>query len=172
MARNTKVDYEQARVKYVTEGKSYGQIAAEYGVATQTIAAVGKRDDWRGQRMAFASAISRRSIEKMAEGVASESAIIRSEAVLVARATLRRYAQDIADGKIAVTAKDAAIMIELLMRELAPDSSRETDGPIIVGQSPDVDLLRRVVDAARERGASSGDVAAAPMGGATRTRPN
>lgn len=172
MPRTRKVDYEVARQRYVMEGKSYNQIAAEFGVAVQTVAAKGKTDDWRGQRLAYQHAISRRSIEKMAEGVASESAVIRSEAVLVARATLRRYAQDISEGKVAVTAKDAAIMIELLMRELAPDPSRETDGPIVVNASTDADLLRRIVEAARGRVTPTGSVDSPVLGGAQRTRQN
>jgi hypothetical protein len=172
VGRNAKINYELVKQKYMTEGRSYASLAAEFGVTAQSIAAVGKRDDWRGQRMAYQNAVSRRTVEKMAEGVASEGAVIRSEAVLVARATLRRYAQDIAEGKVAVTAKDAALMIELLVNELAPDNSRENDAPIIVSPSGDADLLRRVVEAARGRATLSGSVGDPPLGGATRTRSN
>jgi hypothetical protein len=175
MARTARIDYEAAERKYVTDpNATYASIAKEFGVATQTIGEKAKREDWKGKRMSFQSAIARRSYEKVAEGIASEASAIRSEAILVARATLRRYATDIAEGKQSVSAKDAAEMIRLLVGELAPDNSRDSDAaPIVVNTSPrDADLLRRVVEAARERATTSGRVGDPALGGAERTRPN
>lgn len=171
MGRTTKADYAEVERKYVVDERSYRSLAAEYGLSVQTIAERGKKEDWPGKRLAYQAAIKRRSYEKMADGIATESAAIKSEAIMVARATLRRYAQDIVEGKIAVTAKDAAIMIELLVKELAPDSSREAEGDtVIVGAKPDADILRRVVEAARQRGAPTGDLATTALVSSEGTR--
>ena len=174
MPRNTKTDFAEAKRLYVTEGLTYAEIGARLGCSAQNLNARGRAEDWKGQKLAYSSMLQRRGYESIAAKVGEERATILSEAVAVARATLRKYAQDIVDGSAKVTAKDAATMIELLVRELAPDGVREDHGtPVIVsGKAADADVLRRVVEAARGHVGEQGGMGAPVLGRATRTGPN
>jgi hypothetical protein len=160
MSRRSTTNYDALEKMYVTEDKTYAELAKLAGVTPQSVSEYGKRNDWPGKKAAYRSALARRGYENVAEAVAFKQTQIIDEAVAVARATLRRYAIDISEGKIPVTPKDAAEMIRLLVKELTPDDSREREGAILVGKSPDADFSRRLVETARKR-LAEGDVGTA-----------
>lgn len=174
MPRNVKTDFDEAKRLYVTEGMTYAAIGAKLGCSPQNLNARGRAEDWKGQRIAFTQMVARRGYESIAAGVAIQQSAIREEAIAVARATLRKYANDIMSGQVAVSAKDAALMIELLVRELAPEGFREDHGaPIVVsGKTPDAEQLRRVVEAARGQVSVEPSLGAPALGRTTRTGPN
>lgn len=171
MGSRQKADYKSLEVQYVTEGKSYSEIARSAGVAPQSVSEYGRRNDWPGKRAAYEAALARRGYQQIAETVASKQAEIKTEAIQVARATLRAYAQALVQGTVVPTAKDAALMIDLLVKELTPEGTRD-DSTVITTISPDADFLRSVVEAARGRFSGTGDVEGALLGGAPRSRSN
>ena len=172
MGSRQKADYADLEKRYVTEGLTYSQLARAAGVSPQSVSEYARRKDWPGKRAAYEAALSRRSYEVVASSVAHESAEIRKESILVARATLRAYAKGLAEGQITPSAKDAALMIDLLIKELTPSDDREHGETIVSTISPDSDFLRSVVEAARGQLGSSGNLAGAAMGGTQRTRSN
>jgi len=173
--RRSNVDYDALEKLYVTEDHSYASLAKIGGVTPQSVGEYAKRNDWAGKKMAYKAALARRGYEVVAESVAFKGAQIKEEAIAVARATLRRYASDIVEGKVPVTAKDAAEMIRLLIKELSPEETRDDRGaPIVIegAERPDSDFLRRVVEAARGRVDPAGSVEKSIQVRAGGTRPN
>lgn len=173
MSSRSKIDYDKYEKMYVTEDKTYAELARLAGITAQSMSEYGKRHDWPGKRAAYRSALSRRGYEQVAEAVSFQQTTIINEAIAVARATLRAYADGIVKGTIPVNAKDAADMIRLLVKELSPDDSRDTNGPIVIEQqSADADFLRGLVETARGRIPAPGSVGPAVAVRATRARPN
>lgn len=173
LATQRKADYAYLEKLYVTEDRSYSELGRMANISPQSVSEYGRRHDWPGKRAAYQAALSRRGYAQIAEHVASQGAEIRTEAMQVARATLRAYAQALVDKQVIPTAKDAALMIDLLVKELAPDGERDHSDPTIVSTiGPDTEFLRRVVEAARGKFGGSGDVASPLLGGASRARTN
>jgi hypothetical protein len=172
MAMKAKADYASLEKMYVLEEKTYSALARFAGVSPQSVAEYARRHDWPGKRAAYQSSLSRRGYENVAATVASQTAEIKMESISVARATLRAYANALVSGQVVPTAKDAALMIDLLAKELVPDDGRDHESTIVSTISPDSDFLRRVVDAARGKFSGTGDVEGAILGGSTRTRSN
>jgi hypothetical protein len=157
VARRTATDYDKLEKMYVTEDRSDAELAKLAGVTPQSVSEYGKRNDWPGKRAAYKSALARRGYEQVAEAVAYKKTQIIEESITVARATLRAYANGILEGKIPVSAKDAAEMIRLLVKELAPDDSRDQrDAPVVINGTADADFYRRLVETAQERLARGG----------------
>lgn len=173
MPRRATADYAALEKLYVTEDKTYAELAKIGNVTPQSVSEYGKRNDWPGKRMAYKAALSRRGYEQVAEAVAFKQTQILDEAIAVARATLRRYAEDIVQGKVAVTSKDAAEMIRLLMKELTPDDRREqTETTLVFDGNADSDFYRRIVETARSRISAARSVGPASESGPARTRTN
>lgn len=173
MATQKKADYAALEKLYVTEGQNYSELARIAGVSPQSVSEYGRRNDWPGKRAAYEAALSRRGYDAIATTVATQNAEIRTEALTVARATLRAYAQALLDKTVVPTAKDAALMIDLLVKELMPEGGRDhSEGTIVSTIGPDSEFLRRVVEAARGRFSGPGDVEGALLGGSPRTRSN
>jgi hypothetical protein len=151
------IDYKEAERLYVLEGKSLRQIARDLGLRSNaSISAIARREDWAGRRSAYLASIARRSYETAAATVANEQNEIRNEAVLAGRATVRKYIEGLADGSIKPNAKDAQVWAQFLMDAMRETSGMSTDVPEVkVVSPPDTELLRRVVEAARERVAPS-----------------
>lgn len=167
-----KADYASLEKMHVVEGTSFSALARAAGVSPQSVSEYARRNDWKGKRAAYESSIARRGYENIAATVASQSAEIRMESVQVARATLRAYANALVSGQVVPTAKDAALMIDLLAKELTPSDLRDHEATIVSTASPDTEFLRRVVEAARGKFSGTGDVEGALLGGTPRTRAN
>lgn len=172
MATQRKADYKALEAMYVTEGKTYSECARTGGVSPQSVSEYGRRHDWPGKRAAYEAALSRRGYAEVAQHIAHQGAEIKSESIAVARATLRAYAQALVDKTVVPTAKDAAAMIQLLVKELTPEGERDHSDTIVSTIGPDSEFLRRVAEAARGKFSGPGDMAGALLGGATRTREN
>jgi hypothetical protein len=153
-------DYKESERLYVIEGKSLREIATIMGLkSNSSVSTVARREDWKGKRQAYLSSIARRSYETAAATVASEQNAIRDEAVLAGRATIRTYLTKLAAGEITVSAKDALVWAQFLVAEMTAGPGMSTEAPDARNVTPpDAELLRRVVDAARERVAPSGGV--------------
>lgn len=168
MPQPTKVDYSILAKLYVTEGLSYRELSRRYGVSHSVIAEKGRRDDWEGQKFAYRSSLARRGYENMAAAVASESAEVAKESILVARAYVRKFAQDLSQGKITTNARDTVEFMRMLASELAPekgeglkDDHKVIEGKVLPGGG--TDFLRRVVELARERVAAPGVLGTGPL---------
>jgi hypothetical protein len=158
---NQKHDYTKLEQEFVTSKLSIREIGRRNDIPFGSIAEYARSHDWTSKRAAYQSSLSRRTYERVADEVANEEAAITKESVLVLRATLRRYAEQLKDGVISVTPKDAVLAIQTLSVMLT--NSDRDEGNIIEGsvapERPDAEWLRRVVDVARSR-AAAGDVAA------------
>lgn len=154
------IDYKEAERRYVIEGQSVRRVAMDMGLKSwSSMNAIALREDWKGKRQAYMTSIARRSYETAAATVASEQNQIRDEAVLAGRATIRAYLADLASGKVHVQPKDAQLWATFLLDQMANPGMTSTEAPDVRNITPpDTDLLRRVVEAARERVAPTGGV--------------
>lgn len=159
------IDYKEAERRYVIEGKSVRAIALEMNLRSwSSMNKIAKDEDWKGKRSAYLSAIARRSYDTAAATVAAEQNAIRDEAVLAGRATVRAYVQKFlnADGTykvgVEVSPKDALLWAQFLVSEMAAPGQMNTEPPDHARNitPPDAELLRRVVEVARERVAPTG----------------
>lgn len=175
------IDYKEAERRYVVEGKSVRQVALEMGLKSwSSMATKARNDDWRGKRQAYLSAIARRSYETSAAVAANEQNAIKDETILAARATVRAYLQQFRndDGTwkqgVHVAAKDALLWAQFLVAEMDAPSAVSTEVPDHARNvtPPDAELLRRVVEAARQRVAPAGGVGPTALVIAPDPRPN
>jgi transcriptional regulator with XRE-family HTH domain len=169
--RAPKHDYAPVRKEYVTSDVSINELARRLGISNSTLAERARGEGWYDERAAYKSAVAKRSYEGVADKVGAEKAAIENERVNVLRATLRRYAQQLVAGEINVTPKDA-IEASKALKEFTTDPSGNTDGEIIVpvGRELPAEWLRRVLDIARERGTSAGDLGSDSRAGAAGSR--
>ena len=174
MSGRSRNDYTEAERLYVVEGKSYRSVATICGMSWSAVSAHANAHDWKGKRQAYLNAIARRSYENIAESVAHETSEVRKEAVLAGRATVRKYLNDLANGKITITSKDAHLWASFLLAEMtASHTETSSEVPNVRNVSPpDTELLRRVVEAARGRVAATGDLGAIALVEPSDTRPN
>jgi hypothetical protein len=171
----TTIDYKEAERRYVLEGQSVRQISKDMGLKSwSSMNAIARRDDWSGKRQAYLSSIARRSYETAAATVASEQNAIKDEAILAARASIRQYLKDLQSGSVRVSAKDAHLWASFLLAEMTDPGSMSTEAPDHARNvtPPDADLLRRVVEAARERVPASGGVGPTALVVSSDPRPN
>ena len=142
---------------FVVQGEGINAIARFCGVSPSSISERARKEDWRGQKLAYESAIARRSYESMADGVAQERSEIAKESVLAARATVRKYLNDLANNKISVSAKDAEMMMRFLLTEVAPNEGLNHDATDVTKNvtPPDQEFFRKIIDAARTKVAAT-----------------
>lgn len=167
-------DYKEAERQFVTEGKSIRAICRDMGLTSWSgMAAVARRDDWSGKRAAYNSAIARRSYEVSAATVANQNKEVRDEAVLAGRMTLRQYIKDLSSGDIKINSRDAQVWAAFLIAETAEQGGPSTEVPDVRNVTPpDSDLLRRVVEVARERVAPARSMGPASLVEPADARPN
>lgn len=159
----------------MTEGKSARELARMFGVSNGTISAKVRAEDWDGEKIAYTNALTRRTYEKIADSVAHEQADIKKESILAARMYLRTFIQELNEKTIRPNAKDAALMIQLLIKELTPDNvpANKDASPVIEVQTAgDTELLRRVLERAREHVSPSGGMGPGVLVDPEATRPN
>ena len=169
------MDWKPIKDAYVTEGKSARELARQYGLSNSTVSARSRAEDWDGQRLAYKNAIARRSYERIADSVAHEQTEITKESVLAARMYVRKFISDLNDGTIKPNAKDTIAFISLLVSELRPETTQETDSApniLTVEQAPDADTLRRLLDAARQHVADPGSMGTGLLVNPPTPRPN
>lgn len=167
-------DYKEAERQYVIERKSIRAICRDMGLKSWSgMATVAKREDWQGKRIAYEQSIARRSYETSAATVASQNKEIRDEAVLAGRLTLRKYLKNLGDDKISINARDAQVWAAFLLAETAEQGGPSTEVPDVRNVTPpDAELLRRVVEVARERVAPARGVGPAALVEPAESRPN
>ena len=167
-----KVDWAALEKEAVTENVSDREIARKHNLSNSTVSAYARANDWKGKKLAYQNALSRRSYEKVAESVANERAAIETENVLAARMYIRKFIGDLNEGHIKPNAKDALAFMQFLIGELVPPDAEKTETPVIVEQMPDADVLRQLVDAARRNGTQPRPVGPGPLVNPEAPRPN
>jgi transposase-like protein len=145
-------DPKRVEQEFVTSELSIRELARRHGVSQSSMAKHARDNDWKGKRIAYKAAISRRGYEHMAAEIAAQEGIIREESIIVMRATLRKYAEGLAAGDVHVNTKDAVEAVKTIAQLMGePDSGkRDADNARTVSK-PDAEHLRRVAEAARER---------------------
>jgi len=150
--RPTKIDYPAIEKAYVTGEESLRELARRHDASWSSLAAKSRRDNWTDKRAAFRDSVVRRSYERTADKFASEQGEIRNESVMVMRATLRRYAEQLRDKEVSVNTKDAVAAVQALQLLLGEPTARSENKVIEFstgGLAPDD--LRRLVEFARTR---------------------
>lgn len=174
-----KIDYGPVKDEYITTEVSIRALAAKYGVSFGSLAERSRKEGWLQLRQAHGRSVAAKTYEGMAMQIAEQERAIRLEQIAVLRATLHKYAQDLATGKVNVTAKDMVATVQALDALLhggSPrgDSDDATPNPEIINVTPgvDADFYRRLVDHARGRVAAPGSVGPASISGAPGSRSN
>jgi hypothetical protein len=145
-------DPKKVEQEFVTSDLSIRELARRSNVSYSSMAKHARDNDWNGKRMAYKSSLSRQTYERMAAEIADQEGIIREESILVLRASLRRYAEQLAAGEVTITTKDAVEVVKAIkdmMRE-PDDGKRDADNARTVSK-PDAEHLRRIAEAARGR---------------------
>lgn len=166
-------DAKKTEQEYVTSTLSVRELARRNGVSYSSMAKHARDNDWNGKRVAYQAALSRRGYEAMAAELASQEGIIREESVLVMRATLRKYAERLAAGDVAVSTKDAVEAVRTIAYLLGEPNSGQrgaTDARSV--NKPDADHLRRVAEVARKQLSEYVVVEGTAHPGEQGTRPN
>jgi len=157
---------------FVVEGKTAREIARIAGISNSTVSARAKREDWEGRKIAYKARLAQRGYEQTADAVAHQQQEVRSESILVARAYIRTFAQQLAEKKIATNAKDTLEFIRFLAAEMDPvkgeglkDSAKIIEGTSVpaLGSGSGEDFLRRIVEVARSRVAAPGGLGGDPL---------
>ena len=151
-----KVDPALLEREYVTSHISIRELAKQHDLSWSAVAARARKADsagltWEDKRAAFQRSVANTSYDKTSRRLAAEEADITSELINVNRATLAVYVQQLRDGKIAVTPKDAVAATHALMT-LTGQATNRTE--VIDGTSSGKfasDELRRVIEIARAR---------------------
>ena len=170
-----KYDPKAVEHQYVTTDVSLRALALEHGVSFSSLAAYARKEDWSGKRVAYNSALSRRTYETMAAEVGDQKAVALDESVKIARATLAVYAEQLASRKVMISPKDAMEAIRTLAVLLGGHEGGTRDEPVVINGSVrtvNADLLGRIRDAARGQLAADGVLAGAAPGESSGTRPN
>lgn len=170
-------DYKEAERQYVIERKSIRAICRDMGLKSWSgMAVVARREDWDGKRIAYEQSIARRSYEVSAATVANQNKEIRDEAMMAGRVTLRAYLSqfDPKSGKAPpISPRDAQIWAAFLLSETQSETGPSTEVPDVRNVTPpDAELLRRVVEVARERVAPARGVGPAALVESSESRPN
>jgi hypothetical protein len=174
MSGRARIDYKEAERRFVVEDHSLRQIATDMGLkSNSSISAVARRDDWVGKRAAYKAAIARRSYEVSAAAVANEGKTIRDETILAARASIRTYLNDLKDGKVQVSSKDAKEWASWLLVAVASGGEANSEAPDVKNVTPpDMEQLRRLVEAARGRVSPAGSLGPDPLVQPANPRPD
>ena len=172
--RPRKYDPTAVEHEYVTGDLSLRALAAKHTVSFSSLTAYARRQDWSGKRIAYRSALSRRTYETMAAETAGISSVIREESIKVARATLQVYAERLAARQVPISPKDALDTIRTLAELLRDPDEVKQDDRVIDGTARQVnaDLLRRIADAARGQVVADGVLEATAPEQPKGTRPN
>lgn len=172
-----KYDPKVVEHEYVTGDISLRSLAAAHSVSFSSLAAYARKEDWQGKRVAYQSALSRKTYEVMAAEQGNIKASIQEDSIRVLRATLAVFAEQLASRKVAIAPKDAVEAIRTLAVLLGQEEGGSADdrNTIIVNgpaRSVDADFLRRVAEAARGQIATDGILDGAAPGEPSGTRPN
>jgi hypothetical protein len=162
-----KYDPKAVEHEYVTGEISLRALAAAHGVSFSSLAAYARKEDWAGKKVAYQSALSRRTYEAMAAEQGNLQGVIKEDSIKVLRATLTVFAEQLAARKVAVTPKDALAV--LLGQEEGADDRTTIN---VTPRAVDADLLRRVAEAARGQIAADTVLAGVAPGESPGTRPN
>lgn len=172
MGRPRLWDPKKAEIDFVTSNLSIRELARRHEISQSSMAKHARDNDWKGRRQAYQASISRQGYEQMAAEIVAQEGIIREESIIVMRATLRKYAERLASGEVAVNTKDAVEAVKIIAQLMGePDSGkRDADNARTVSK-PDAEHLRRVADVAREKSRPQILEGTAEQG-ERRTRPN
>ena len=151
-----KVDPVVLEREFVTTDISIRELAKKHGMSWSAIATRARKQDaagltWYDKKSAFSESVAMKSYDKTAEKFAAEDANIREELILVHRATIHAYAQQLREGKIVVTPKDAVGATSALLLMLGEATSRTETTTIVDSSSLKPDELRRLAEFARAR---------------------
>ena len=152
MVRPVLFDWESIEHDYVTTELSLRELGRRHGVGWSSIATRAKREKWTEKRQAYRDRLNRRSYERTIDRLAEDQADIRHESVLVMRATLRRYAEQLRTGTVSVTTKDAVQAVQTLLLLMGEPTTR-SEAKVIEFSTGGIDTedLRRLVELARAR---------------------
>lgn len=151
-----KVDPKLLEREFVTGGVSIRELARRYDMSWSAIATRARKPDdagltWYDKKSAFETSVATKSFDKTVEKFANEDASIREELIIVHRATIHAYAQQLREGKIAVTPKDAVGATSALLLMLGEATSRTETTTFVDSTSLKPDELRRLAEFARSR---------------------
>lgn len=172
-----KYDPKVVEHEYVTTEISLRALAQKHGVSFSSLAAFARKEDWTGKRVAYESALSRRTYDVMAQDAGDLRGSVKNESVKLLRAQLAVYAEQLSARKVPITPKDAIETVRALAVLLGQEEGGTTadDRTIIVSgpsRSVDADLLRRIADAARGQLSPAGVLGGVAPGESERTRAN
>ena len=151
-----KVDPSMLEREYVTTNLSFRDLGERYGMSWSAIATRARKPDaggltWKDKRDAFRQSVATRSFDRTVEKFATEDSTIREELVLVHRVTIHAYAQQLKEGKVAVSPKDAVGATQALLLMLGDATSRTESKNIDISANLPIEDLRQLAEFARTK---------------------
>lgn len=153
-----KVDYLTLEREYVESDISIRDLAKEHGISWSTVADQARKREWTRKRSEFLKRQSELEIENAAQRRVRQHAEFKDEALMVARAGLRRYAESLIDKPerpgITVDTRDAIGLIKsmlLLMGDATQRMESTSLGIQLNAEGIPADFFQRLAEVARER---------------------
>ncbi len=173
-------DYDQLEREYVATDVSIRGLCKKHGIkGYSAVAAYSRTHGWNEKREAIRARAAQRTLEKVADRMSDEEADeivqFRGESLMVIRAALYKFAEDLKDPNFRVRAEELVKLVQLgLLITGSPTErieERRLDLRATFSELP-ADVLRGLVEATRP-GRALGEPAGDPARtGAPGTRPN
>jgi len=158
MAIAVKVDLRDLEREFVTGETTIRALAKKYDMSFSTLAYHARKEldeqpNWYDKKRAYKGSVDRQRYERIADRHASDMMEIHEESITVARATLRAYAQQLKDGEVKVSTKDAMLAVTVLQTLMGEPStiSEERSVAFRIPGFESEDSLRALIELARAR---------------------
>lgn len=80
MKRFDSIDWEQAKIDYITSNMPYCEIARKYGITASMVNKIGAKEGWVQAREAYCESVVQKTLEKTAQEQADKLASLKSSA--------------------------------------------------------------------------------------------
>lgn len=165
-----KVDYDQLEKEFITGDLSIRKLAEKYGMSFSAVADQARKRDWASKRNDYRGARAIKVYEKTAEKYADDEVQLRHEMITLLRATLGRWAQQLADPNKppTLTAKDVTEVVKQLVLLTGGATERREEKHLGLNVSiggPDglqPEFLRRLLEESRRYAAGDLEGPAGP----------
>lgn len=173
-------DYDKLEREFIGSDISIRGLCKKHGIkGYSSVAQYAREHGWIHKRAVVQGKVAEKTAEKVAERLSDEEADeitrFRNESLMVVRAALYKFAEDLRDPNFRVRADELVKLIQLGLLLNGQPTERIEERRLDVVATFDnlpVDVLRRIVDSTRPRPAIGEPEVESARAGAQSTRPN